>query len=41
MYVQTPAPFHFNCLAVEPNCYRLPVVVNNVENDGAGYAETS
>jgi hypothetical protein len=41
VYVQTPAPFHFNRLAVEPNCYRVPAVVNNVENDGAGDAETS
>jgi hypothetical protein len=39
VYVQTPAPFYFNRLAVETNCHRVPVVVNNVENDGAEQAE--
>ena len=39
--VQTPAPFHLNCRAVETNCYRALLVANNVENDGAEQAETS
>ena len=41
VYVQTPAPFNFNCLAVKTNCYRVPAVVNSVEKDGAEQAETS
>ena len=41
VYVQIPASFYFNCLGVEMNCYRAPVVVNNVENDGAERVEAS
>jgi len=39
--VQTPAPFYFNRPVVETDCYRVPVAVNNVENNGAERADAS